>query len=65
MYTSITSNYFLFNLNEGEECDYVNGTAGPDCLNPTGRIVIPVFLGIYILVTNVLILNLIIAMFRY
>lgn len=52
-----------------QECNpdlkmYSNGTE-MRCPDETGKIVVPILLAFYMLLTNVLLLNLLIAMFRY
>ncbi|XP_052774542.1 transient receptor potential cation channel subfamily M member-like 2 isoform X2 [Mya arenaria] len=54
---------------EGEGCTddravWINGSQ-PRCPTDLGKIVVPILLGIYMIIANVLLLNLLIAMFSY
>ena len=51
----------------GRQCSKATNGSTPleDCDDETSLFVMPLLLGLYILITNVLVLNLIIAMFRF
>ncbi|XP_060577769.1 transient receptor potential cation channel subfamily M member-like 2 isoform X4 [Ruditapes philippinarum] len=68
-YWNIYGELFLEEIEGTADCSYdevmwLNGTL-PRCPTDTGKIVVPILMGVYMLLANVLLLNLLIAMFSY
>ncbi|XP_053372803.1 transient receptor potential cation channel subfamily M member-like 2 [Mercenaria mercenaria] len=68
-YWNIYGELFLEEIEGSPDCTYdemlwINGTQ-PRCPTDTGKVVVPILMGVYMLLANVLLLNLLIAMFSY
>ncbi|KAL4228805.1 Transient receptor putative cation channel subfamily M member 2 [Mactra antiquata] len=68
-YWNIYGELFLEEIQGSSDCTsdemlWINGTY-PRCPTDTGKVFVPILMGVYMLLANVLLLNLLIAMFSY
>ncbi|XP_052253180.1 transient receptor potential cation channel subfamily M member 4-like [Dreissena polymorpha] len=68
-YLHLYGELFLDETEDSTDCTndaslWTNGTS-PRCPSETGKIVVPIMMGVYLLFSNILLLNLLIAMFSY